>query len=85
MALLVRPSAINERTSFSRLVSAPSASSESRPDQGSDYLWVKGRSALGDALRRLEELGDVEHAILQQVPEPALGDEADRSRRLDVL
>jgi hypothetical protein len=40
---------------------------------------------LGDALGGGEELADFEHSILEEVPEPAAGDEGDSAGGLDVL
>ena len=54
-------------------------------DEARDDLGVERRAALGDALRRGQELTDVEHAVLQEVAEAAERDELDGVRRLDVL
>ncbi len=53
--------------------------------QRGDDLRIERRAAARDALRRFDEVGDVEHPILEQVAEPALRDQPDRPRRLDVL
>src|ERR1051325_8226186 len=46
----------------------------------------EGGPAVGDAARRIEEVVDVEHAVLEQVAEAAaVGDQLDDVARLDVL
>ena len=84
IALLVRPSAISESTSRSRVGQRAEGVGVASEQRCYD-LWVQGRAASGDALGRLEELGHVEHAVLEQVAEAALGDEPDRPGGLDVL
>src|SRR4051812_10370381 len=54
-------------------------------DQRGDDLRVECRPAGGDARGRVEEVRDVEDAVLEQVAEAALGGEPDGARQLDVL
>ena len=57
-----------------------------RGDQRGHHLRVQRRAARGHAPRRLEEVVDVEHAVLEQVAEAAAGgDELDDVAGLDVL
>ena len=87
MPALVRPSAISDSTSRSRggeLVER--ARRLRRADQRRHDLRVERGAALADAARGVEEVVDVEHAVLQQVAEAAArGDELDDVARLDVL
>src|SRR3954453_15123200 len=79
MPAFVRPSAMSERTSRSRGDSSASGSTGPlRREQAAHDLRVQRRAALADAARGVEEVVDVEHAVLQQVAEPAPGgDELD--------
>ena len=70
MAALERPSAMRPRTSRSRGVSTES---ESRPAGGAEELrhhfGIQGRTSNGDPLERLDEVADVGHPVLEQVPD----------------
>ena len=81
MPALVRPSAISASTSRSRggqqgerVVRAASGPSKVR-----DHLRVERRAAGGDPAQRVEEVVDVEDAVLEQVAEVAAGRPARRS------
>ncbi len=50
-----------------------------------DDFGVEGGTARRDALQGVEEVVDVEHAVLEQVAEGSRADEVDRVRGLDVL
>src|SRR3954447_18679981 len=56
-----------------------------RSEQTPDDLRVKRRASRGDAGQRVEEVVDVEHAVLEQVAEAAAGHQLDRVASLDVL
>ena len=54
-------------------------------DEARDHLRIERRASACHSLGRREELGDFQHAILQQVAEATERDELDRMARLDVL
>ena len=87
MPALVRPSAISESTSRSRGVSSSSALR--RVGAATSVATTCGSSAEppgGDPPRRVEEVVNVEHAVLEQIAEAAAGgDELDDVAGLDVL
>ena len=56
-----------------------------RRDEARDDLRIERGAAAGDALGRLEEVGDLEDAVLEQVAEAAERHEVDRVAGLDVL
>ena len=87
MPAFVRPSAISASTSRSRGESSSSAlTGPRRADQRRDDLRVERRAAVGDAPGGVEEVVDVEHAVLEQVAEAAAGrHELDDVAGLDVL
>ena len=87
IARLERPSAISESTSRSRSVSSSSAERAVAADEALHDLGVEGRAAAGDALDGVDELGDVAHAVLQQVADPrgVVADELQHVGRLEVL
>ena len=72
IAAFVRPSAISASTSCSRGVNSPSASSCAlRRDERGDDLRIERRAPLGHPSRGVEEVVDVEHTVLEQIPEAA--------------
>ena len=56
-----------------------------RSEEPADDLGVERGAAGGDARQGVEEVVDVEHAVLEQVAEAAGGHEVDRVAGLDVL
>ena len=83
---LVRPSATSASTSRSRGVSAASWSVARSGLSSSET--TSGSSAeppLRDAEQRVEELVDVEDAVLEQIAEAPGADQLDRVLRFDVL
>ena len=54
------------------------------PDQLRDDLGVERRATPRDPAQRIEELVHVEHAVLEQVAEPARGDQVDRVARVSM-
>ena len=56
-------------------------------DQALHDLGVEGGSSRGDALDRVDELGDVPHPVLEQVPDArrVVPDELEQVGRLEVL
>ncbi len=55
------------------------------PDELRDDLGVERRATPRDPAQRIEELVDVEDPVLEQVAEPARGDQVERRPGLDVL
>ena len=88
MPRLEWPSATSASTSRSRAVSSSSGSRRRRPpEQPGDDRGVDHGLAVGDAAQRVDQDGDVEDALLEQVAD-ALGvvlEQAHRVARLDVL
>ena len=87
IARFERPSAISERTSRSRSVSSSSSERAAPADEALDDLRVEGRAAGRDALDGVDELGDVAHAVLEQVADArgVVADELEHVGRLEVL
>ena len=88
MPLFESPCAISSSTSRSRGVSSSSGpSSRLRPSSCEIDLGIDRGSAPPHAPHRVEEVVDLEHAVLQQVAEPLrrLAHEGERVRRFDHL
>jgi hypothetical protein len=50
-----------------------------RPEQSADDLGIERGAAAGDARHGVQEVVDVEHAVLEQIAEPA-GQQRDEDR-----
>ena len=87
IARLERPSASSASTSRSRSVSSSSSDERRAADEAVDDLGIERGAAGRDAFDRLDEVGDVPHAILEQVADSrgVVSDELEHVRRLDVL
>jgi hypothetical protein len=84
IALFVRPSAINERTSRSRPVRSPKPSA-SPPTSDATTCGSRADPPRATRSAASRKLRHVQHPVLEQVAEPAPGDEPDRPGRLNVL
>ena len=71
MPAFERPSAISSSTSRSRGVSVVDGARAAAAEQLRDDLGVERGAALAHAAHRVDEVGDVHHAVLEQVADPA--------------
>ena len=58
-----------------------------RAEELRHHFRIQGRPSYGDALERLDEVADVRHTVLQQVPDTGgvVGEQVGRVAGLDVL
>jgi hypothetical protein len=85
MPALVRPSAITAKTSCSRGVKAPSGSPRRAPTSRATTSGSSAEPPRSDPSQGVEEVIDVKHAVLEQVPETPANHQIHRMPRLYVL
>ena len=87
IARFERPSAISDEHRALAVVELVEHRAPAPRDEAADDSGVEGRASCGDAFDRVEELGDVAHAVLEQVADAGrvVPDELEHVRRLQVL